>query len=300
MTVQPPNFFILGAAKAGTTSLYRALQQHPQVYLPFDKEPMFFSREDVYRRGWDWYLRTYFHAAEGQPARGEASPHYLYWSEKVAPRMAAQVGEETRFILIFRDPVRRAYSWYWNMVREGLEDRPFATALAAEEEDLQRHWAQLERDGSMRFGYVRGGLYAARLRPFLEYFDRSRFLFLLQEDLQTDFAAALLRVQRFLGLHPQELQPVRGNPASLPRSPLLQRLLTPPRPLKNALQRLSPLLPLVYGLRDRLMQANLQPVAYPPLEADLACQLRARFREDVLALQEIIGRDLSAWLRCDD
>jgi len=55
-----PNFMILGAAKAGTTTLFNLIKQHPQVHMPFTKEPMFFSHDDNYRRGLDWYRRTYF------------------------------------------------------------------------------------------------------------------------------------------------------------------------------------------------------------------------------------------------
>ena len=109
-----PNFLIIGAAKSGTTALYDLLKQHPQVYLPFDKEPLFFSRDDYFAQGAEWYAERYFKEGESFRARGEATPHYLYWAEKVAPRIARTFGgRPPKFIAIFRDPVQRAYSWYW-------------------------------------------------------------------------------------------------------------------------------------------------------------------------------------------
>jgi Sulfotransferase family len=72
-----PNLFIIGAAKAGTTALYDYLAQHPQVFLSPDKEPMYFSRDEYYARGPDWYEHLYFRGAENYPVRAEAPPHYL-------------------------------------------------------------------------------------------------------------------------------------------------------------------------------------------------------------------------------
>ncbi len=149
-----PNFLIIGAAKAGTTSLYDLLKQHPQIYLSFVKEPMFFSHDDNYRRGPEWYARAFFSGAQGCLERGEASPHYLYWSEKVAPRIKMVYGQmPVKYIVILRDPVERAYSWYWNMVKEGMEDLPFETAVDLEEERLQEHQSELQQAGGMLYGY---------------------------------------------------------------------------------------------------------------------------------------------------
>ncbi len=103
-----PNFFIIGAAKAGTTSLYDALRRHPQVFLSVEKEPAFFCDDEYFRRGNDWYLRTFFREARGEPSRGEATSRYLFFGEKVAPKDSGILGTDIaeNFIVIFRDPVR--------------------------------------------------------------------------------------------------------------------------------------------------------------------------------------------------
>lgn len=225
-----PTFFILGAAKAGTTTLYDLLKQHSGIYLSYVKEPMFFSHDENYQRGVEWYIRTFFPKAEKYIARGEATPHYLYWAEKVAPRIKAVYGEqEVKFVVIFRDPVQRAYSWYWNMVKEGKEELPFPQALAAEEERIRTNWERLYSVGAMTYGYYRGGCYATQVEAFLKYFPRQQFYFLLQEDLRNLEGEIFRGLLCFLGVDSRiTLTPVMANPASLPRSRALHRWLHGP------------------------------------------------------------------------
>jgi hypothetical protein len=292
-----PNFFILGAAKAGTTTLYDLLHQHSQIYLSFVKEPMFFSHDDNYARGLEWYQATFFRDCAGYPARGEATPHYLYWAEKVAPRLARTVGAgPVKFIVIFRDPLQRAYSWYWNMVKEGKETLPFAEALEAEPARLQEHWSALQHAGSMIYGYYRGSSYASQLRVYLDQFPRENFLFLIQEDLKKDFGATLLRTFDFLEVDPQsELQPIASNPAALPRNRSLHRIVQGPSGLKRLIKRIVPF-SWRYRLKLALIDANMKPFEYPPLEQPIASALRARFSDEVQRLSSMIDRDLSHWL----
>lgn len=221
-----PTFYVIGAAKSGTTSLIDLLRPHPQVFVPLVKEPMFFSHDENWERGVGWYLATHFAGADGRHARGEGTPHYLVHGEKVAARMAeVHRDRPPRLVVIFRDPVARAYSWYWNMVMEGLEPLSFEEALEAEPQRLREHAAHLERTGEMTYGYLAGSRYATLLAPFLARFEREQFLFLLQGDLRDDPAGTLGRLQRFLGLDelaPQEA--LASNPAAMPRSRRVHRL----------------------------------------------------------------------------
>ena len=82
-----PNFFIIGAPKAGTTSLFNILETHPQVYGSSVKETGFFSKDDRYNKGLIWYQETFFQESQGFPVRMEATPTYLTWSEKTAHRI---------------------------------------------------------------------------------------------------------------------------------------------------------------------------------------------------------------------
>jgi len=292
-----PNFFILGAAKAGTTTLTDLLRQHPRVFLPFDKEPMFFSRDSFYARGLPWYTRTYFGEAAGYPARGEASPHYLYWSQKTAPRLReACAGRDARFIVIFREPAARAYSWYWNMIKEGREDLPFEQALAQESQRLTANAAALRDDGSMLYGYARGGLYAQQLEPFLSCFPRERFLFLLYSELERDPQTLAGRVLAFLGLDApfESLTLSHSNPAAMPRNRRLQTALQGPSGLKELVKRVVPLR-WRYLVKSAALRANSRAAQYPPMQPDTAARLRAAFAEENRRLEALTGLDLSDW-----
>ena len=291
-----PSFFILGAAKAGTTTLYDLLRQHPQVFLPVDKEPMFFSRDEYYRRGKDWYANAFFRRAGGFRARGEATPHYLYWAGKVAPRVGQAYGATPpRFIIILRDPVERARSAYWNMVRDGAEPLPFTEALQKEEERIRLHWDELYAAGSMRYGYVRGGLYASQIGEFLKLFPGELFHILLLDDLRTGPASVMKSLCVFLHIDPGlEFKPGRSNPAAQPRSQAVHRVLREPSRVKSLLKSVLPR-GIRYRARNLLAQANLEESDPPELEPDALQFLRERFAPENAALAEIIGRDLSHW-----
>lgn len=292
-----PEFFILGAAKAGTTSIFHLLKQHPEVYLPFAKEPMFFSNDRNYAKGLHWYMQTYFSGTSRFPARGEATPHYLYWSDKTAPRLYAAYGEKpVKLIVILRDPVKRAYSWYWNMVREGRENVSFEEALALEAGRLSANQTKLRSEGHMTYGYFRGGCYASQLQQFLEYFPRQRFLFILQDEMKVDFKNVIRQLLAFLHVNDQvSLRSVRSNTSAVPQSPTVHAWLTRQTGFREWLKAFIP--PRVrYALKSRLIRANLHAVEYAPMSPETEKALRLRYADEVLALGNIIGRDLSAWM----
>ncbi|NBC16502.1 MAG: sulfotransferase, partial [Bacteroidetes bacterium] len=124
-----PTFLIVGAAKAGTTSLYRYLRQHPDVYMPASiKETFFFSRASVTEASgpgrrygtqavtsWSDYADL-FADANAQPARGEACTAYLYFYDEAIPEIRKYLGAGVRIVIILRDPVERAYSNYMHHV----------------------------------------------------------------------------------------------------------------------------------------------------------------------------------------
>jgi hypothetical protein len=292
-----PNFFILGAAKAGTTTLCDLLHQHPQVYLSFVKEPMFFSRDDFFEHGLDWYRDNYFNDWTGQPARGEATPHYLYWAEKVAPRLARTFEPASvKLVVIFREPAQRAYSWYWNMIKEDKETLSFPDALEAEPRNLKENWERLYSFGAMTYGYYRGGCYATQLKYYLDLFPRENFYFLLQADLRKDINSAMRGLFTFLGVDPGvTVQPVVSNASAMPRNRGLHNLLHGPSVLKDWLKRLVPF-QLRFRLKTSIAEANLRSFEYPPLDAQLAADLRLRYTDEVTRLSKMIHRDLSGWL----
>jgi hypothetical protein len=292
-----PNLFILGAAKAGTTTLFEQLRQLPDVYFPFSKEPLFFSQDRLYEKGLSWYADTFYKEAKGFSVRGDASPHYLYWGEKVAQRLAQAYDEPPKMIVLLRDPVERAYSWYWNMVREGNETLSFEEALACEAERLETNRGMFEKQGSMKYGYIQGSRYASLLTPFLDTFPREQFHFVLYDELKDDLQIIMPGVLQFLGLENGErrFEQVQSNPAAMPRSMNLQRWL---RRQSTWREWLKPIIPIKarYQMKEKLLQINLRESSYPPINPQTAAKLRDQLVDEVRQLQEVIRRDLRGWL----
>lgn len=289
-----PNFLVLGAAKAGTTSLYHYIQQHPDVFLPRVKEPHFFSNEEVWNRGLEAYLRDHFSGAERFSARGEATPHYLFY-EKAAQRIAAVLPKENqRFIVVLRDPVTRAYSLYWNMRHEGHETRSFQEAVESGlegEVDLES-----ERLGTVRKQYIRSGLYAAQLRAYLSYFALEQFLILLSDDLASNPEGTMRRVFNFLNVDdsPRVSAPRVTNAAATPRVRALQTFMREPNRLKRALGRMFPN-SWKRSVATRILELNRRKLMYPPMPPEVEASLRRTFRSDILELEELTGLDLRRW-----
>jgi hypothetical protein len=291
-----PNFFILGAAKAGTTTLFDLLKQHPQIYFPYNKEPLFFCRDEFYEYGLDWYARSFFSGSEKFAIRGEASPHYLYWAEKVAPRIKQAISnEDLKFIVVLRNPTERAYSWYWNMIKDGRETLSFVDALEAEEERLQKNKAQLSAWGSMNYGYYRGGQYLNQIKEFLKYFPRENLHVVLFDDLIKTPTEVLKDVFNFLNIASDVvIEPIKSNSSAMPRSKSVHELMTKPSVFKQIARRIIPSFALYY-IREMIFGINLEKFSYPQIDKETEALLKHRYTKEVNALGEFLQRDLSNW-----
>lgn len=292
---QLPTFFIIGAAKAGTTTLYDTIKQYPEVYLPVQKEPSFFCDEEYYQKGLEWYQMVFFAGAEKFKDRGDATPRYLYWAERVVPRLKAIYGDSSpKFIAIFREPASLVYSYYWQNVREGREDFPFDEALQLEAERMEKHQAFLNYRGRIVYAYSRIALYATQLKPYMEAFPRDHFLFLVTEDLQ-DYQQLTKKIEHFLELkHKSNNQPVRSNVASLPRNRRLHQWLRQRSGFKDSLKKIMPTT-FRYKLKLSAIKLNLKEFEVPPPDPDLVLQLKRHYLPEIKQLEKLIDRDLSNW-----
>lgn len=163
-----PAFLIIGAMKAGTTTLFEWLASHPQVLLPKVKEPNFFSDDRRWRRGLVWYADLFPVLAPGF-ITGEASVEYT--SARDAPVAAARIAntlDSVRIIYLVRDPVERLRSHYRHEVQRGRERRALVPAIRANPE------------------YTGRSMYWERLRPYTERLARDQILVVTLESLSTD------------------------------------------------------------------------------------------------------------------
>ena len=264
-----PTFVIVGAQKAGTTTLHDWLGQLPDVWMSEPKEIHFFDKH--VGRGLDWY-REQFRPAAQHRAWGESTPIYLY-------RDAAREGmisalPEARFVAILREPVSRGYSHYWFARSKGKEP------LETFEEAVQAEPARLaaSKDGKpAAFSYLDRGHYLEQLEALEEAVGRERLLVLLTEDLRRDAVGTLRKVAGFVG----------ADVAAVEGVEVRERNTFSDRTVNSA-----------DGLRKQRLQSSHVDTAagYPPIDPALEQALRESFREENERLAAWLGRDLSDWL----
>lgn len=199
-----PDFLIVGAQRCGTTSLYNALSEHPDVDRALTKEVRFFDVQ--YERGLGWYCSNFpsvaarrrHHDRTGQRlVVGEASPDYLYYPE--VPARIAHDLPEALLVVVLRDPVDRAFSHYWHQVHRGYETLPFELALDQEAGRI----GDLSRGvgfGAHHFSYLTRGHYAEQLEHLFAHVPRTQVLVLFSDELFRDPARQVREVCDFLGL----------------------------------------------------------------------------------------------------
>jgi hypothetical protein len=272
-----PTFLIIGAMKAGTTSLQAMLATHPQVFMSSPKELDYFVDRKNWSRGQNWY-ESHFVDATGAVAVGEASPSYtqaqLY---KGVPERIASTVPDVRLIYLVREPLARAKSMYLHLLAGGRERRPAEEAL---------------RTGPM---YLRTSLYAWQLEQYLQWFHREQILVLQTENLEAEPHAVLRKAFQFLGVDDEWVVPNPGERRGRStdrraRSSLERRLRTLPGSAW-ARQLLPP------SARVRLRHLTRRPVTAE--EASISPELerwfRAQVQDDVLALRTHLGSDFDGW-----
>jgi hypothetical protein len=283
-----PDFFIVGAPKSGTSSLYQYLMQHPDVFMSDPKEPHFFYNRNAPGspvlgvKDLDKYLKL-FEGVSEEVRAGEASTSYLWLTN--AAQEIRQLQPEAKIIMLLRDPVDRAYSHYWHQVRDDKEPLGFDEALHHELERVRRGlWHGLY--------YVENGRYAEQVTRYLETFGAESVRVYLFEDLIRDPWSVCRSVFGLLGVDPDAPVEARRayNRGGVPRSRLFAKLIR--SPVKEPLKKV---LPETFrrNLGDRIRGTNNKPI--PEMNFETKHYLREVFREDVLRLEEIIGRDLRHW-----
>jgi hypothetical protein len=197
-----PAFMIIGTQRGGTSSMYKYLEDHPDLAASIRKETEYFSRR--FGEGESWYRAHFPLAVRSKRLSFEATPDYLFYPP--TPRRIATRLPNTSFIVLLRDPVTRAYSQYRHMVRLGFETLEFEEALTREPDRIRGDLAALNDDEMhysrelLRFSYATRGRYGEQLARWFEHFDRSRFLILRSENLFAHPDSTFDEVVRFLGV----------------------------------------------------------------------------------------------------
>jgi hypothetical protein len=278
-----PNFIIGGAPKAGTTSFFEYLDQHPKVFTSNPKEPHFFAsiskNEPV--RGYSFSRREYralFSDAEPEQITGEGSTGYLWHARWVAPKLSECI-PDIRLIFLLRDPVDRAYSDFWYRLYTGDIPSWKSFSDCAEESD---HWI------------FHGSHYLNGLKTFYRHFSSEQILVMLTRDLAHEPESTLKCACSHIGVDPKFSFDItkRHNVTRYPRSPLLLRTLG--RMLPGLAQWASKM-PGLRPIRSRLLFSRQS--SKPEMTTEVRARLVDRFEPEILEVSRLIDRDLSDWLQ---
>jgi hypothetical protein len=215
------SFLIIGAQKAGTTSLFEYMRRHPQIYMPPEKEIAYFEADAAYQRGFGWYETRVTGAAPAGARCGTSSVGYMTgtpqrdvpleaWNsgpspsegrhEDVIPKRIREVLPDVKLLCVLRDPVQRALSHHRMAVLDGLESQPFDTAIGQLMEPRAMQHARAVATGHN--GYIARGEYGRILAGFLRVFSREQLMVIFSTDLEQDTSRILPAVFDFIDVAP--------------------------------------------------------------------------------------------------
>ena len=311
-----PNFFVVGAPKAGTTSLFHYLDQHPQIYMSPIKEPAYFSQEirlenfgadmkeltlrDIpalrqYLDGpmidkrfggpvteWEDYVRL-FRGVRTQVAIGEASVCYL-WSETAAPLIAAQF-PEARILMVLRDPADRAFSHYLQALSSGVTRSTFRHYVEA---DL----ACQSNAFTLTHPFLAFGSYYKQVKRYQDLFPEKNIRILFYEDYKRNAHSVLRGIFEFLSVDSSFISDTtqRYFEPRIPRFQATRGWLTGSGKWQHVRQMVPP------SVRRALRPVLFRRRASLQLEPADRALLAQYYRDDILKLGSLLNRDLSSWL----
>lgn len=269
-----PTFIVIGAMKAGTTSLWSYLREHPEVFVPPLKEVNFFIDGPHWDLGIRWY-ESLFEGGSDAKARGEASPSYSmapHFAE--VPERIARVAPDAALVYLVRHPVERMRSQWAHRVAMGRERRPAEVALR------DRNYLDLSR-------------YAFQLERYLAHFARDRILVLTSESLLEDRLETMRRVYDFVGVDPgrvpaaidQEIHRTDEKPLRAPLRAWLES-----RGRMGAVRTLVPA-----KLRAWYTRRATRSLPDASVSPALRAELEATLRPEVARLRELVGPEIDRW-----
>ena len=294
-----PNFFLIGASKAGTTAVFNYLKEHPQVYMSPDKEPNYFAlagQEVAFTGPGDkhrinqWSVNTLedyqklFDGVTDEIAIGESS-QYMH-DDKASARIKEAV-PDAKLIAIIRQPAERAFSGYSMRIREGAEPLSFEDALKAEQSRIKKGWSWGQ--------YATAGMYYKQLKPIYDLFGAENIKTFLYDELRADNLGVMVQVYNFLGIDADFIPNTnrRHNESIIPSNPLVYKLISKPNIISAIYRTILPHA-IVRRFEKWLIGNNVKRLK---LEPEMKRRMTDEyFREDIVALQDLIGKDLTHWL----
>lgn len=298
MVEKKPNFIIIGAMKAATTSLYTYLKQHPDIFMTKVKEPMFFNnfnqitdfkvlanKSKKVNSLLDYF--SMFSSVENESAIGEASPAYIY-NEK-APYLIKEHLPDVKIIAILRQPTDRAYSNFLHTKRADRENvNSFEQAIKIEKERISDNWSPL-------YHYIQKGFYSVQLKRYYNLFPKENIKVYLFEDVVKNPKETLKDIFKFLNVDENIEIDVskKSNVSGTPKGILGFTL------KKMRYYNLMPKFAISDYLPTVMVNLLFKSVYKDAekLDSVLRKELTDKYyREEILKLEKLIDKDLSNWL----
>ncbi len=284
-----PNFILIGVQKAGTTSLYDWIAQHPDVYGPKGmKDFPFFCNDEYYKNGLKWFSK-FFRDHHGEKIIFHGYVNYIY--NNMSAQRIYDYKKDIKLLLILRNPIERAYSAFWYMRKIGIETlKTFEEAIDIE--DKRKSGNYRERND---LTYIDHGFYYKQLINFYKFFSKSQIFIAFFEDIKENRENLIKKIYNFLEVD-ENFVPLFNveNPSGVPRIGLIQRILSK----KIAPPYIKDLIPLDKRIliKDFLMNLNVKKVNYSPIKLETKRNLINTYRDEILRLEDLLGIDLSGWL----
>ncbi len=293
-----PNFMIIGAPRSATTLLKNCVSEHPEIYITSPQKGTtgdihFFdvcteiSYDKNFEKGIEWY-RQLFEGVTGETAIGEKTAHYL--CDPKAPELISQYLPHARMIAILRNPIDRAYSDYWYHLGEIPYNMSFLEACYSER--------------IKRLLLLEAGFYYEQIMNYLNYFDRSQFLFLLYDDLQADPLGMFYKVFKFLGVdtsfvpsqYNQRVNAAMGQKGTSYYLRLLGGFVKQNLPAVFQFAKYLPVTALIQEKIGRDSVVDSQKPQYQSMSAEERAKLSSVYYEHNCKLADFLNRDLiSLW-----
>jgi len=284
-----PNFFIVGAPKAGTSSLYNYLRQHPEIYMSPVKEPHFFSssyivRQNLYYKSKlvdniDDYQKLFSEAID-QKAVGEASTSYLFYPE--VPGKIKEMRPDALIIIMLRNPIDRCFSHYLMDYRLGLIKAPLQDVISGK---IQ------QTIGSLYYQqYIDLGLYYQQVKRYYDVFGRNAVKVILFDDFTKQTIRIVQEIYCFLKVDKSFSPDLKKsyNAYKLPKHRLIDVAYR-----STLLRKLGKML--LTGRFLTILEKKLFTNEKPELNNNLTIELLSIFYKDIKKLEILLDRELSVW-----
>lgn len=291
-----PNLFVVGAAKAGTTSLVEYLGQHKDVFVPSNKEPRFLSysflKNKYQGKGDDFtkkltikniddYKESYARS-KNEKILIDGSVEALYYHEDIIPKIK-EINDEPYIIIMLRNPVKRAVSAYSHLIREERETLGF-------EEAIRQTNSRMQAGYEFIWDYLGASYYKDSVETFLNSFKKTKVI--IFEDFIQNPVQTVYETLDFLGIEEKhQFVTSRHNISGSPKFRQLNRFLNGKNivkdVLKNIIGRNNGVL-----LKNTIQKHNLNPIT---IEEEIQKNLYSKFKNDIDLLEGLLGKDLSTW-----